>query len=373
MSYLHFSCLKYLVVTQPLVQGTGFLESTPMGGKPTLSASLKSNACSFLRVPPPLTPRHTHSAASPTSAGPRPSVHVSPYLLPCDGTVLPRKPGYYSIYLSQHLSQTPMPHCWKERSGFKFCGYFQSALRCWELGHQVGFQGCGCALPGSPASHTPPRPPQVPPTVWAPRWSCPRASRALALPLQNSTRGVRAGAARRPGHLPPEAGLAWARFCDALPGVRPEGGEGWASARRWPPGPGRLRAAGHGVGGAAGARGRGEDGGRAPEVWGPRNAGRAASSPARRPRRPADRVRRERPGEAAEAGRRGLRLRLGSGWARAPLVAGRGCGSSRSSAFEAESPLAAAAGPWLAPGTVAAEGGARAPELPVEANLSLRV
>lgn len=65
-------------------------------------------------------------------------------------------------------------------------------------------------------------------------------------------------------------GGAGARFCDAVPGVRSKGGKAGRrsvalpfrlSSGYWPTWPGLFLATRHGVGGTAGARGRGEDGG----------------------------------------------------------------------------------------------------------------
>lgn len=156
--------------------------------QPTLSASLKSNACSFLRVPPSTSPpMHTHSAASPTSACPRPSVHFSLYLLPFDGIVLPRKPDDYSIStFPSTFQESQYLIVGKNGVVFKFCGYFPSALRSWELGHQVlVFQVCraaGIHFPESPTSHIPPRsrcpPPRVDSSLVLPK-RIPRASHCL--------------------------------------------------------------------------------------------------------------------------------------------------------------------------------------------------
>lgn len=129
--------------------------------------------------------------------------------------------------------------------------------------------GNSCSLPSAPAPgaslHQLLLPPG--PGVHVLRCGCPRPDQRL---LRGE--GSRMRDEGRPrAHFRSEAGAggrAWVRFCDALPGVRSEGGKaGSPSAaspcgrRRggcWPPGPGLLRAARHGVGGASGARGRGE-------------------------------------------------------------------------------------------------------------------
>lgn len=138
-----------------------------------------------------------------------------------------------------------------------------------------------------------------------------------------------------PGHVSVTHFLVAVRKVERRVGERlalawPADGRLLASRRGgcWPPGPGRLRAAGHGVGGAAGVCGRGEDGG--PGQLGDVGAaesrgGRPAPQP-RRTRRPRlTGLRRDAvkasppssPGEAAEGGPSRRRLRR-------PLVAGRG-------------------------------------------------
>lgn len=192
-----------------------------------------------------------------------------------------------------------MPHCWKERSSFKFCGYFPSALRCWELGHQVGFQGCraaGVHFPGpQPRTSRPARPRCLPPCGLL-------AGRARAHPARSHCRcrTVHAGSEPEP---PPAAGTS--RRKQGCPG-RVSVTHFLSSARKVERGVGERSALVRPAdGAAAGLRGRPASEPRAmasegprepasevrtaagqPQVCGPRNAGAGGQLPSPAPTPP---------------------------------------------------------------------------------------